>query len=99
MPANKSRYQKTRFFTAETTAGVFKGVRARVISPATGILEYVIKQGDRLDLLALYFYNDSSKWWRLLDANPDIMFAANLTLDEHIGRTIQVPRLNEREGA
>jgi len=96
MPANKSRYQKTRFFTVDSPATVFEGVRARVISPATGILEYIIKQGDRLDLLALYFYNDSSKWWRLLDANPDIMFAADLTLEEHLGRTIQVPRLNEK---
>jgi len=98
MPANQSRYQKTRAFTVDSTTTVFEGMRARVINPATGVLEYVIKQGDRLDLLALYFYNDSSKWWRLLDANPEIMFAADLTIEEQVGNTIQVPRLTEQGG-
>lgn len=96
MPVNPSRYQNAIVFSGDSVSPVFKGIRARKIGAASGILEYVIKQGDRLDLLALYFYNDSAKWWRLLDANPEIIFAADLTLDDQVGRTIQVPRLTEQ---
>lgn len=74
---------------------LFKGVRPRKIGQATGVLEYVVKDGDRLDLLALYFYNDSHKWWRLLDANPEIIFAADLTLNEYVGETILIPKVTE----
>jgi len=95
MPINKSRYQNSLLFAGDSANPAFKGIRARNIGAATEVLEYVIKQGDRLDLLALYFYNDSSKWWRLLDANSNIMFAADLTLEGQVGSTIQVPRLNE----
>ena len=55
-------------------------------------------EGDRLDLLALYFYVDSRKWWRILDANPEIVFGADLTLEDYIGETILIPRATEPGG-
>jgi hypothetical protein len=90
------RYQNPRPFTAENgQPPVFEGMRPRTIGPATGVLEYIVKEDDRLDLLALYFYVDSRKWWRILDANPDIIFGADLTLDNYIGETILIPRADE----
>ena len=96
MSVKGSRYQNAIAFSASKGQSLkFRGFRPRKITPATGVLEYTIKEGDRLDLLALYFYNDSRKWWRMLDANPDIIFGNDLTLKENIGETILIPRAME----
>jgi nucleoid-associated protein YgaU len=96
MAINGSRYQNTLLFSVgDGQSGAFKGARARAIGAATPVLEYIVKEGDRLDLLALHFYVDSRKWWRILDANPDIVFGADLMLDESIGETILIPRAKE----
>jgi hypothetical protein len=96
MSVKGSRYRNTRSFSAENgQLPVFEGIRSRTIGQATGVLEYIVKENDRLDLLALYFYVDSRKWWRILDANPEIIFGADLTLGEYIGETILIPRATE----
>ena len=88
-----SRYETTRGFSSENSQEpVFSGVRPRQIGAATGVLEYTINEGDRLDLLALHFYNNARRWWRILDANPNIIFAADLMLDDYVGETILIPR-------
>lgn len=94
-----SRYENAEAFTLP--AGVdkgFTGIRPRVIGPASAVLEYTVKEGDRLDLLALYFYDNSRRWWRILDANPDLMFGADLMLDRSIGEVILIPRSSEPGG-
>ncbi|MCP4494544.1 MAG: hypothetical protein GY820_45680 [Gammaproteobacteria bacterium] len=94
--AKRSRYQNAQpFYAFEGQTPVFEGMRARLIGPATAVLEYVVKEGDRLDLLALHFYVDSRKWWRILDANADIVFGSDLTLNEAVGDTILIPRIRE----
>lgn len=96
MPINASRYQNAVGFpSTNSQAPEFRGIRARRIGPAEAVLEYLVKADDRLDLLALYFYKDSRKWWRILDANPDIVFAGDLTLDTAVGDTILIPRAQE----
>ena len=96
MAGKGKRYQNVRLFVGQDgQAPVFKGSRARAIGPATGVIEYIVKADDRLDLLAQYFYVDSRKWWRILDANPEIVFGPDLTLDENIGVTILIPRASE----
>ncbi len=96
MAGKGNRYQYTRpFVSQDGQAAVFKGNRARTIGPATGVIEYVVKADDRLDLLAQYFYVDSRKWWRILDANPEIVFGPDLTLEQNIGATILIPRASE----
>lgn len=96
MSSKDSRYQNAApFFSADGKAPVFKGSRARSIGPATGVLEYTVKADDRLDLLALYFYVDSQKWWRILDANPEVVFGPDLNLSESVGETILIPRVRE----
>lgn len=99
MAARTSRYQDAKpFFSEKGTEQVFKGTRARHIGPATGVLEYTVKEDDRLDLLALYFYVDSRKWWRILDANPEIVFGPDLSLQANTGDTILIPRASEGGG-
>ncbi len=99
-----SRYENTKGFTnnkgnnsntISLDEKIFGGVRPRKIIPATGILEYIVKEGDRLDLISLHFYNNTRKWWRILDANPQIIFGADLMLEDYIGETIFIPRSTE----
>ena len=91
-----SRYENARPFDpgpgGET---VFEGVRPRAIGPATGVIEHVVKSGDRLDLLAGNYYNDSRLWWRIVDANPEILFAGDMVLDEMAGQVVLIPKARE----
>ena len=96
MSVKGPRYHNAPLFHGENSRlPFFKGTRSRTIGPATGVLEYIVKEDDRLDLLALYFYVDSRKWWRILDANPEIIFAADLALNEYVGETILIPKATE----
>ena len=96
MTSRINRYQNVKpFFDQDGKPSQFPGGRAREIGAASGVLEYIVKSDDRLDLLALYFYVDSRKWWRILDANPELMFGPDLTLAEHVGDTILIPRASE----
>ncbi len=95
-----SRYESAKpFFSGENgKETVFGGVRPREIDPAAGVLEYTVKEGDRLDLLSLHFYNNTRRWWRILDANPQIIFGADLMLSKYAGETILIPRSTEPGG-
>jgi nucleoid-associated protein YgaU len=91
-----SRYENNRLFAADESAEViFNGVRARDIGEATGVIEHCIKVGDRLDLLARHYYNNDRLWWRILDANPQIMFATDLLLDEWLGQVLLIPKVRQ----
>ncbi len=94
-----SRYESTGAFAGENGKDpVFGGIRPRKIGSSAGVLEYTVKEGDRLDLLSLHFYNNTRRWWRILDANPQIIFGADLMLSEFIGETILIPRSTEPGG-
>jgi hypothetical protein len=45
----------------------------RIIPTVTGIFQHTIEDGDRLDHLAHKYYNQSRKWWRICDANPEFL--------------------------
>jgi nucleoid-associated protein YgaU len=91
-----SRYEHVPAFTPDPSAGeVFRGLRPRDIGPATGVIEHVVKAGDRLDLLARHYYNDDRLWWRILDANPSFLLNGDLLLDEAEGTVIHIPRGRE----
>lgn len=97
MPVKGSRYEKPVPFSGAKEP-LFLGMRPRAIGQATPVLEYRVKEGDRLDLLSLYFYNNDRKWWRILDANPWVIFGADLSLESCIGETILIPALVEPGG-
>ena len=107
MFTKSSRYRSARPFVGRGEDS-FRGVRPREIGPAEGVIEHTVKEGDRLDLLARHYYNDDRLWWRILDANPEILFGeeATLAVDQGnpgdpdfltamIGRTLAIPRAEE----
>ena len=91
-----SRYENARTFDPPPSGlTVFAGIRPRSIGPATGVIEHVIKTGERLDLLAGNYYNDDRLWWRIADANPEFLFAGDLVLDRMEGQVILIPKARE----
>jgi len=88
----KSRYKNAQYFDP---SDYFSGVRHRDIGVANGVIEHVITSSDRLDLLARHYYNDDRLWWRILDANPDILHGSELSVAARVGETILIPRARE----
>lgn len=74
-----SRYLNARRFDPRADGTVpFKGVRARVIALATGVIEHGLQPEERFDWLGTHYFNDSRLWWRIVDANPDLLCALEL---------------------
>lgn len=48
---------------------------------------YKWKDGDRLDLLANAYYESPSEWWRIIDANPEILDPTSIKP----GQTLRIP--------
>lgn len=57
-----------------------------------GIVEHTLAAGDRLDALAHHYYGDARRWWRILDANPQLLFGGDLQRLDLEGRVIVIPR-------
>jgi nucleoid-associated protein YgaU len=75
MISSKSRYARTSRFNASSEGEViFRGIRAREIETATGVIEHEVQAGDRLDQLARHYYNNDRLWWRIVDANPEFFY-------------------------
>ena len=95
----RSRYAKTPPFRASPgQPRIFPGIRPRVPGKATAVLEHTLKSTDRLDLLAIHYYNDARKWWRILDANPEILCGADLSDPALVGTVILIPPAEEPGG-
>lgn len=91
-----SRYEKSRIFAPGADGEtIFPGIRKRDIDPAPGVVEHVVQAGDRLDLLARNYYNDDRLWWRIVDANPQFVFGADLLVEAMEGQVILIPRAKE----
>jgi hypothetical protein len=54
------------------------------------LVEVVVEQADRLDLITARTLGDPEHFWRVCDAN-DAMNPFELTEDEAVGRLIRVP--------
>jgi hypothetical protein len=50
----------------------------RVIPARAGIFLHQVRDRDRLDLLAFKYYSDSTRWWQIADANPELAFPLDL---------------------
>lgn len=104
-----TRYETARAFAAGEAGGEpFPGVRPRPIGAAEGVIEHTVRAGDRMDLLARHYYNDDRLWWRILDANPELLYGGDAVREREepgalegeirpsmVGRVIVIPRARE----
>ncbi len=90
-----SRYASTRSYRAPGESEGFAGLRCRQPEPATPVLEHTLGAWDRPDQLARYYYGDPHRWWRLLDANPEWLFAGDLLEASAVGQVLLVPAREE----
>lgn len=97
--ARGSRYETAQpFRSSADQPEPFQGLRPRQPGAATAVLEHTLKATDRLDLLAQHYYNDSRKWWRILDANPEFLCGVDLTDPALVGTVILIPPAEEPRG-
>jgi hypothetical protein len=97
--ARSDRYQSTSAFQASPgEPRSFLGLRPRDPGPASAVLEHTLKTTDRLDALALHYYNDSRMWWRILDANPEMLCGADLSDPALEGTVVLIPAAKEPGG-
>jgi nucleoid-associated protein YgaU len=85
-----SRYARTPVVAAADATGREPRVLARrVAPPAPAALEHTVTDGERLDHLAERFYGEPTRYWLILDANPEVLNPFHLLQP---GRRIAVPR-------
>lgn len=84
-----SRYANVPTTVVTTSDG--ESVNARLVrftlsAPATVRL-HIVRPAERWDLLAYRYYGDSSRWWEIADANPELFDPRSL----RPGVVIRVP--------
>jgi hypothetical protein len=74
-----SRYRNLAESSALTAEGErLRGKDLRLIPRRAGRFQHIVREGDRLDLLAFKYYGDPSKWWQIADANSEFGFPTDL---------------------
>lgn len=74
MISAESRYADSDLVTVESKTGDrIVIVPGDPSSYTFNYINYVVKGLDRVDLIAQAFYSDPKVWWRIADANPEIM--------------------------
>jgi nucleoid-associated protein YgaU len=74
----------SRYANSTVVGATFEGQMIQVITPSQQTaftftyVTYVWTGHDRLDRLSYANYGDSSQWWRIADANPEILDFNNL---------------------
>lgn len=83
-----SRYQNSPVVT------VVKGSQdVSVIVPSEQVpfsfnyISHMVAQGDRIDNISFQYYGDPTLWWRVADANPEVMYYDSLVT----GSILRIP--------
>jgi hypothetical protein len=93
----RSRYAQAQAFEIEKSKKTvpFKGILPRSIPVTQGVIEHTVSEGERLDHLAKHYYNDDRLWWRIVDANPEVIYSGFLLDEKMKGRVIAIPTAQE----
>ena len=74
MISGRSRYSASRTTVVEGPRGARMALVPSPQAPwGFSYTSYSMKDGDRLDLLAVDLYGDGTLWWKIADANPEIL--------------------------
>lgn len=73
--------------TGTSQATVLREAPEQDLAPQYGRV-YFWREGDRLDYLAYEFFGTSLEWWRILDANPEILNPSQI----RPGTAVRIPQ-------
>lgn len=83
-------------YTDSAVATVSKGsANVAVIVPSAqksysfGYANHQVAVGERIDTIAYQYYTDATMWWKIADANPEIMVWDDIP----VGTIIRIPLL------
>lgn len=83
-----SRYAGQSTITVPQDDGTTRPLGVPRVAPELPeAVRYIVREGDRLDLLANTALNDSTGWWQIADINPQ----ADALMTIEPGTTIGVP--------
>lgn len=69
-----SRYEPVETATLKDAGGQeVRYKRLRFVAREAAPLAYVVQEGDRIDQVAWNVYRDPEMWWRIADANADLV--------------------------
>lgn len=90
MISANSRYANSTVVTVEKDGGnVGAIVPSAALSYSFQYVSHLVIQGDRIDALSSQFYGDPTLWWKIAQANPEIMYWDNLV----VGTILRVPQV------
>lgn len=89
-----SRYANSTVATLEAPAAFGGGDVAVIVpSPASSynfaFINHQVVHGERIDSIAFQYYTDPALWWRIAQANPEIMYWDNLP----VGTILRIPQI------
>jgi len=90
-----SRYMSEEIFDYEDSNGniiSMSGLRFLVQFKKSDMFSYVLKESDRLDIMAHRLYGDAKKWWIIADANAEYLDDPFIL---PVGEVIWIPNPNE----
>ncbi len=74
MFAKHSRYAKLpELVTTDATGRAVATKGLRLLPETRGDFQHTVQENDRLDQLAYHYYKQPQRWWRICDANPDVL--------------------------
>ena len=79
MFAKNSRYARLPESSPVNAQGErLRGKNLRRIAFSAGTFLHTVQNRDRLDLLAMKYYSEPTKWWQICDANPEFEFPLDM---------------------
>ncbi len=90
-----SRYYPAKGFEPSDGVIPFDGVLPNEPGDAKGYIEHLVDKGQSLEKLALHYYGDGRRWWRIADANPQFILSGDILDDALVGERILIPMAKE----
>lgn len=85
-----SRYANSAVVTVDKSGtDVAVIVPSPAVSYSFSFVTHQVADGERVDTLAYQYYTDPTLWWRIAQANPEVMFWDDLPA----GAIIRIPQL------
>lgn len=88
-----SRYSIFPYYYNRIDEKYIYGLTAQLNNTNTTYVNHVVEQGDTLDTLALYYYNNPTYYWVIADFNRILDPYTEL----QVGQTLRIPTFNNIE--